>query len=280
MYFDVASGKQCSEKEYNDSYGDVIAFDYDENKEVTIQDYQNSKTGYNGTNPKDKQNSCLKFYAFNDDGGDKVNLILDHNTTADGAWSSYSYEEKSDGTIVFTITQWEVFKQLKADTASWTGTETPSNYTMDQRGQHLDNLYSDIYYTIDYSDYKARLITANEIATIAGNTTWNETTATDNDYYCLDSKTNTPSDTCKEGNTSGCKYGWLYDRVSPICKSYRGCLNASDGKTDGYLTSSTSVPGYGFWHFDYAGDICSWQTTGPFASYGVRPVIEVLKSKL
>ncbi len=282
VYFDVASGKQCSEKEYNDSYGDVTALDYNENKEVTIQDYQNSNTGYNGTNSKDKQNSCLKFYAFNDDGGDKVNLILDHNTTIGTNWGTYSYEEKSDGTVVFTVTPGEVFTQLKTDTASWIGTETPSNYTMDQRGQHVDNLYSDVYYTIDYSDYKARLITAQEIAQITGNTTWNETTASYNDWYYLDSKTTTESDTCKEGNTSGCKYGWLYDRVSPICKLYghRGCLNTSDGKTYGYWTSSTSVPGYGIWYFDYAGNM--WNDTSYYFSdsVGVRPVIEVLKSKL
>ncbi len=283
VYFDVASGKQCSEEEYNDSYGDVIADDGLEG--VTIQGYQNSNLGYNGTNPKDKQNSCLKFYAFNDDGGDRVNLILDHDTTKETDWGTYSCKKKSDGTYVSAITLGEVFTQLKTDTSSWIGTEPPSNYTMDQRGQYvvdnvLSDVYSDVYYTIDYSDYKARLITAGEIATITGNTSWDETTAINRftDWYFFDSKTNTPSSTCKNGNTSGCKYGWLYDRTATSCTMY-GCLNDADSISSnyGYWTATSNI--LAAWIVASDGVLYTDGIDG-YSSYGVRPVIEVLKSKL
>ena len=38
------------------------------------------------------------------------------------------------------------------------------------------------------------------------------------------------SSTCTAGNTTGCKYGWLYDRTGTTCKAY-GCLNNSDQPT-------------------------------------------------
>ena len=249
--------------------GEVVYFNVDTGKICTDYIETQSNTGV--------KNGCMKFYAFNDDGGDKVNLILDHNTTAVVTWGTYSYEEKSDGTVVFTTTPGEVFTQLKTDTASWIGTETPSNYTMNQRRQVVDNLYSDIYYTIDYSDYKARIITANEIAQITGNTVWDETTET-NMYY-FDSKTTTKSDTCKYGNTSGCKYGWLYDRTNTNCMDY-GCLNNSDVSTAGYWTASSAADGSGgAWFVVFIGTV-QYDYVDFSDTFGIRPVIEVLKSKL
>ena len=232
----------------------------------TIQDYQNSNTGYNGTNPKDKQNSCLKFYAFNDDGGDKVNLILDHNTTAFIAWNSSKSNASGPN---------EVLTQLKKDTDSWVGTETPSNYTMDQRGQG-----SNAYYTIDYSGYKARLITMNEIAKITGNITYNEITATT--FYHFDSNTNVKSDTCTGGNTSGCQYGWLYDRTNTLCTGY-GCLNNSDidspfGGLRGYWTASSRAGDTKYaWHV-YCSGLADYYAVEQSYNYGVRPVITISKS--
>ena len=85
----------------------------------------------------------MKFYAFNDDGKDTVNLILDHNTTAKQAWNSSGSNASGPK---------EVLTQLNDDTKNWVGTETPSNYTMDQSTQ-----VSKAKYTIDYSGYKANL---------------------------------------------------------------------------------------------------------------------------
>ena len=230
VYFDVGTGKAC------DNYTET-----------------QSNTGVNS--------GCMKFYAFNDDGGNTLNLILDHNTTAKVAWNSS--ESNASGPN-------ELLTQLKTDTASWVGTETPSNYTMDQRGQG-----SNAYYTIDYSTYKARLITANEIATITGNTAWNETTAVG--YYYFDTNTSTQSDTCTSGNTSGCKYGWLYDRTNPNCTDY-GCLNNSDVSTAGYWTASSVAGGTrNAWIVAYDGGVLSHYVDYS-GYYGVRPVITISKS--
>ena len=235
VYFNVTTGEKCSSSEYTETQ---------------------SNTGV--------KEGCMKFYAFNDDGGVTLNLILDHNTTtAAVAWNSSGNNTSGPK---------EVLEQLKTDTSLWQGTETPANYTMDQSIQG-----SKANYTIDYSRYKARLVTAGEIAQITDNTSWNEKTA-DNMYY-FDSKTSTPSDTCKDGDTSGCKYGWLYDRTCQTCTKY-GCFNNSDQTIYGYWTASSNASGSNTaWNVPYFGTV---YTNGirNNSSYGVRPVIEVLKSKL
>ena len=237
VYFNVTTGEKCS--------------DYTETQ---------SNTG--------TKSGCMKFYAFNDDGKDKVNLILDHNTTALVAWNSSGSNASGPK---------EVLTQLNDDTKTWVGTETPSNYTMDQSTQA-----SKAKYTIDYSSYKARLITAGEVAQITGNTTWDEKTATNSFYF--DSKTTTASTTCKSGNTTGCKYGWLYDRTSKSCTKY-GCLNNSDQETYGYLTASSNAAySGGAWYVDNYADVDNFivndDNIGDSYYIGVRPVIIILKSNL
>ena len=76
---------------------------------------------------------CMKWYAFNYEGNDTVNLLLDHNTTAKVAWASSG--KNTNGPV-------EVKTQLESDTSSWNKSINP------------------------------RLIEASEIAKITGNTTW------------------------------------------------------------------------------------------------------------
>ena len=238
VYFDVTTGEKCSN--YTETQSNIGV-----------------KVG------------CMKFYAFNDDGKDTVNLILDHNTTATVAWNSSGSNASGPK---------EVLKQLNDDTKSWVGTKTPSNYTMDQTGQT-----SNAKYTIDYSSYKARLITAQEVATITGNTTWNEKTSISDFFF--DTNTTTASDTCKydystkTSVTTGCKYGWLYDRTGKDCTN-KGCLNNSDQETYGYWTISprASYSGYA-WNVTSGASLYSKDVDNDYY-YGVRPVITVLKSKL
>ncbi len=249
VYFDVTTGEKCS------NYAPALSS-------------TGAKTG------------CMKFYAFNDDGGDTLNLLLDHNTTAAVAWiteedyvaaggtaSDYGNNGKNDkGPLT-------LLSQLKKDTESWKGTETPENYTMNQTGQT-----SNANYTIKYKDegYKARLITAQEIAQITGNTTWDEKTAGDDFWF--DTNTNKESDTCKYGNKSGCSYGWLYDRTSDFCTLY-GCLNNSDKSQSVYWTASSNATNINSWRVGHNAIVSSdfvWRKD----TTGVRPVIEVLKSNL
>ena len=253
--------------------GEVVYFNVDNGTKCT------SSEAVSATGTK---SGCMKFYAFNDDGGDTLNLMLDHNTTALVAWNN-TYTDDS-GSKINANGPKEVLDQLKNDTDGWKGTITPTNYTMDQTGQT-----SNAKYTIDYSSYKARLITANEVAQITGNTTWDEKTA-NNDYY-LDSKSTSQSSTCRSGNTSGCKFGWLYDRTRTNCTTY-GCLNNSDQVTEGYWTASSCAtsPNNEAWTVSF--NIRVTQDDRFYAAVvyevpvsdsnplGVRPVIEVLKSKL
>jgi len=106
VYFNPVTGKVCTEEDYNANIGA-------------------SNTG--------TKSGCMKWYVFNDDGGDTVNLLLDHNTTATVAWGSNP--DKPDGQPDM------VNGQLAQDVAGWA---------------------NDIKAT-------ARLITANEIAQATGN---------------------------------------------------------------------------------------------------------------
>ncbi len=248
--------------------GEVVYFNVDNGTKCSNYTETQSNTG--------TKSGCMKFYAFNDDGKDTINLILDHNTTALVAWNN-TYTNDS-GSKINAKGPKEVLTQLNDDTKYWVGTITPENYSIDQSTQ-----VSKAKYTIDYSNYKARLITAQEIATITGYTGWDEKTA--NNIYYFDSKTKTESDTCKydystkTSVTTGCKYGWLYDRTNKSCTTY-GCLNNSDQTTNGYWTASSRAGGSNSaWLVRYEAYV-NYNFVGSSVSYGVRPVITILKSKL
>ena len=258
--------------------GNEVYFDVTTGKSCTNYHEDNSKIGYNGINPTGNQTSCLKFYAFLDKGvNDKVNLLLDHNTTVSVAWTNSTTTTNENGPI-------DVINQLYEDTKDWKGTMTPENYTMDQKEQT-----SGANYTIKYSEapsgkteaYKARLITAQEIAKITGadkeNTlNWNEESKSN--YYFFNSLTISESTNCIDNDKNTiCNYGWLYDRTFTSCK-LEGCLNNSDVDTLGYWTSSSYSGSYNIaWRVLQRGSIDFYNV---HLDYGVRPVITVLKSNL
>ena len=233
VYFNVTTGEKCSN--YTETQSNI-----------------GTKSG------------CMKFYAFNDNGGSNVNLLLDHNTTAEVFWNLKVSTASGPK---------EVLNQLKKDTALWQGTITPENYSIDQSEQG-----SGVKYAVDYSDYKARLITAQEVAQITGNTTFDEKTSSSIFYF--DTNTTTESKTCKYGNTSGCNYGWLYDRTDTDCTNY-GCLNNSDLSTYGYWTISPNASTSGYaWCVYYNGGTLTNGYVGGAHRHGVRPVITVAKSNI
>ena len=120
----------------------------------------------------------------------------------------------------------------------------------------------------------ARLITANEVAKITNNTTF-DSKNTGQSWFCLD--TNQPDSTnycAKEQSTS--LYKWLFDYTNN-CTSY-GC-DIADSSTYGYWTSTpyTGSPSHvwavirrGTLNYSYANN----------TNLGVRPVIIVSKSKI
>ena len=259
-------------KTYND--GDVVYFDIEKGSACSAEQYnlQNSNTGYNGIdNKNENQNSCLKFYAFNDTGGYTVKLVLDHNTTATSMWNSSGRFWDGPNEVLIT---------LKSDTKDWKGTSVLSNYTTGPDSKR---------YTADYSGYTARLISTNEVAQITKYIDYDENVTATNETFFFDSNKFLESSTCTIGNTTGCKYGWLYDRTNVNCLE-NGCFNNSDTETAGYWTISSSPRisetvthqicdgrvTYGISHRGRIGKTCPNQE----GHYGVRPVIEVSKNIL
>ena len=231
--------------------GEVVYLDVKTGEECTNYHPDNSKTGYNGMNPEGNQTSCLKFYAFNDTAESKiVKLLLDHNTTATINWSSKSTSEAGPDVII---------DQLATDTDGWSDKFlSPADYSLDQTGKT-----SNAKYTIDYPA-RARLISVQEIAQAVGITDFNEVTAISDDYFSFGSS-----------NANG----WIHNTTSTNCMS-NGCWNNGDVDIDGYWTStavsdqeSRAWSVYNDGSLDYA--------TIHYTQYnGIRPVIEILKSRL
>ena len=252
--------------------GEEVYIDVTTGKSCTNYHVDNSKTGYNGlttTKTTDNQNSCLKFYAFLDDGGKNLNLLLDHNTTAALAWTTSEITTNANGPI-------DVITQLKTDTDGWSNEiVTPNNYTYNHATRP---------YTINYSGYKARLITAQEIAKITGadkedTLKWKEESSTGL-YYLDGAKTNetVPNwQTQVANSTNKSDYYWLFDRTN-ICTSY-GC-QVADGSTIGYWTSSAHASKSNHaWRVHYYGSL-NYHHVNNTSSYGVCPVITILKSNI
>ena len=174
----------------------------------------------------------MKWYTFNDEGSktETVNMILDHNTTAEVAYNSTESNTEMK----------EVKTALESDTSTWD------------------------------SSLKARLITANEVAKITGNTSFDEKTATNDKYYYLDSNNHTQV----ANSTNKSKYAWLYDYTSG-CEGY-GC-NIEDSAW-GYWTS-TPVAGTTncAWVIIWYGNLDRVNVSDTNFG-GVRPVITVSKA--
>ena len=174
---------------------------------------------------------CMKWYTFNDEGSktETVNMILDHNTTAGVAYNSTGSNSEMK----------EVKTALDNDTSTWD------------------------------SSLKARLITANEIAKITGNTSFDEKTSTYDKWFYLDSNNQTQV----ANSTNKSKYAWLYDYTNGC--EINGC-NTEDSSTYGYWTSSL-VAGRN----DYAWNVSRSSNLNFSAvrdTWGVRPVITISKS--
>ena len=189
---------------------------------------QNDAVSTTGT-----KTGCMKWYTFNDEGSktETVNMILDHNTTANVAYNS---------TLSNTEMK-EVKTALDSDTSTWD------------------------------KSLNARLITANEVAKITGNTSFDEKISTYDKYFYLDSNNQTQV----ANSTNKSKYSWLYD-YTYSCKAY-GC-NIEDSSTWSYWTS---VPIAGrtdiVWIMSRIGYLYNRSTSDNDYS-GVRPVITVPKS--
>ena len=128
----------------------------------------------------------------------------------------------------------------------------------------------------DTKDWKntARLITANEIAKITGNTRFDATQSGQN-WFCLD--TNQPDTTTWCAKAQGAsEYDWLFDYTYD-CTNY-GC-NISDSNTWGYWTSSPDKGNSAYaWRVRWNGNLLNGVVGS--TDFGIRPVITISKSNI
>ena len=277
--------------DYSLKIGDYVV-DYDATKKKAVADKkENPKTELSGSTPTPSETTykvfsngevvyynptagekctngeagCMKFYTFLDEGAssDKINMILDHNTTSNIAYNVSNDNSAPDDT----------FKQkLSDDTKDWK----------------------------TYTGTVPRLITADEIAKITGadredTIKWSSTKLygkddieTQSAWFYFDgakseSKTTYSSTDGWQKRIPAAKgeseYAWLFDNTA-VCESY-GC-NFND---------SVNTNNYGYWTSTPVGTAGSgsnvWRVYGNgglgyhYADYpniGLRPVITVSKS--
>ena len=190
----------------------------------------------------------------------KANTIASNVGNTTGCMKWYTYKNNGNGTYQL------ILDHNTTATVAWNS--SGSNTSMNEVATSLKNDTS----SWDNS-LKARLITAKEIAEITGNTTFSE--ATSNNYFYFDSLTTIASTTCTSGNTSECKYGWLYDRTATNCTLY-GCLNDSDSLMTGlgYWTVTPSPNNVSYvWYIYRDGRLAGNRVDNTIS--GVRPVITV-----
>ena len=200
--------------------------------------YYNPETGNKCSKEASKsttgtKSGCMKWYVFNDkEGNATVNVILDHNTTANVAWNSTGSNSEMK----------EVKIKLEEDTKDWKNT--------------------------------ARLITANEVAKITGNTNWDASKESQT-LFCLDTNQSDGTNHCaKTKGTS--KYTWLFDYTS-VCTDY-GC-NISDSSNWGYWTSIPYKDNtINVWVVNSYGSLTLDYVTRTVV--GIRPVITISKSNI
>ena len=202
----------------------------------------------NSESTTETKTGCMKWYIF-DDSENNYTMILDHNTTARIKWND-------------------------------------SNSNVAYEESNLKEVVDDLVTTSGWK-VTPRLITADEIAKITGNTSWTSTSS----WFYLDSNNQTIS-TYDSSNRS--KYAWLYNNLRK-CKTdttdhgcviednntYTGYGTAGDGQTWAYWTSTpygTAGSGSHVWDVYGAGDLVS--NAADITDRGVRPVISISKSIL
>ena len=204
----------------------------------------------NSESTTETKTGCMKWYIF-DDSENNYTMILDHNTTARIKWND-------------------------------------SNSNVAYEESNLKTVIDDLVTTSGWK-ITPRLITADEIIKITGNTSFDSTTTSS--WFYLDSNNQTIS-IYDSSNRS--KYAWLYNNLNK-CKTnstdygctiednntYTGYGTAGDGQTWGYWTSTTvgtASSGSNVWRVSESGRL-DYLTANSMYD-GVRPVITVSKSIL
>ena len=197
-----------------------------------------------------------------------------------------TYPVYSNGTAIYYNPETNT-KCNESDAVSTTGTKTGCMkwYTFNDEGKNASTMNmildhnttakvtswnaSKTQITTDTTSWdsslKARLVTAEEIAKITGNTNWTSAS----EWFCLE-KTSSTANGCYNP-TKISKYSWIYDYTNE-CVNY-GCSKA-DSSNSGYWTStiynsnaSWGINSNGVLYYNGAEEI----------ERGVRPVITISK---
>ncbi|MDD3453568.1 MAG: type II secretion system protein [Bacilli bacterium] len=279
---EISSATLCIndfEINYNGNYAKAVSDNCDNVSNETNLIYTNGTAIYfnpvNGTtcsydeavSTTGTKTGCMKWYAFNDsEANNTVNLILDHNTTAAVVWNSSGTNESGPN---------ELLVQLASDTNSWAG--------VPNRTDSYSVINVDVNYTIDYSTYKARIMTASDIAEIINLQNFDEThylwssdillgTGKDtSEYDTTNWATQFPDDLKAYQNN----YSWLFDYTAS-CTIF-GC-NINDNSTLGYWLTTPVNHGAAAAHVTSYGSIYSSDITA--SSFGLRPIITIPKTLL
>ena len=206
----------------------------------------------------DKSVTCYKWNVIkaSDASSDSVELLLDHDLPGEVAWvnledykAAGGTEEEYGGSGNNKYGPITALKHLKNATDSWNGvvTLTSADNVTRQNGSGGN-------YTIDYNGYKARLISGQEIAIIAGYNEWTQ------EY--------------KRG--IGGLPTWVYGNIA---------INEDNEISDVYehgiywTDSAYARDPLSAWNVHYAGYLFNFNVSNA-DGYGVRPVVKILKSNL
>ena len=260
VYFNPNMAEYCTETEYNSNMSAAADSAY-------------PKTG------------CLKWYVYSENPDGTINMIMAHNTSATAAWidtttnsfpnsDSDYYDGASVGiTYDYSLTTGDyiinasgpvtALKQLKTDTDSWSSSLVRSDSYQQTKGNRR--------YRINYSGYKARLLSAEELASIV-NKDWGGYWV----FYLGYNYHEVPTFGANETSL----YSWLYDYTSN-CTRY-GCSvstnDVNDNYTWGYWTSTSNSGGAAdtdeneSWYISEDGMVTIVLSSNPVHA-GIRPVI-------
>ncbi len=249
LYGKIPTGPTYEAAPSGATYKGIVYLDpTDLSKTCTATDAANNVNS-NGT-PTEIKTGCMKWYIYSEDKTNNTyTMILDHNTTAKVQW----YTSNSNVTYASSLVK-----------------------------PYVDALTSTNKWKVN-----PRLISANEIKTITGNTAFDLETAS---WYCFGSNTKDyPSSEPYCNKDTNKKYAWLYDYLND---GITYGANYNDNNTYA-LTNNTATTGgtYGYWTSDTVGTAGSgsrvWyvyrrgalnDASASGAGSGVRPVITISKA--
>ncbi len=235
------------------------------------------------------KSGCMKFYVLNDN-GDTVDLILDHNTTNIHDWNSHIDGGNTNNGPEIAL------QQLMEDTKDWKGTLTPINYTRYKDGS------DEVKYNIDYKNYKARILTAEEVLNLMPFYTNLSDDDKENWGNLYEDKVDEKMeyiqnnvDFSKYGDDVKAIYGAMIDEISKteiglpkfLYDNLIGNCNLDVNgyfvcESEGYWTG-TAIESYPIkaWYIEYTGCFNKSDSYGPYMDkVGIRPIIKVSKDKL